>query len=523
MATMYVYNIPTNETVNLRKTPGSTGTILVRVGYGKAVEASYYNATWHSATYNGYSGYIMSKYLTSTNPNGNGGNTGTGTGTPTAGIIKGTSVRVRKEPNTTSEILTQVNTGDKVTFYAGESYSGSSYNWYRCTSSKWSGNGYIATNYVVKDDGSTSSGDSDYAIRATVDTVKHGVGGTLNMRASASSGSSVVTTISNGATIYVKSMSGEWLAAKYNGYTGYVMAKFVVGTDAYGNSSTTPTPSSALDDVRNGKATIRLNDTGAAVVEIRNLLQSKGISIDNTTSTTFDQNMKTAVINFQNQYSVLGSDGIVGQCTLAVLEDTSDSTSWFVEGKKGTCKLTAGKLVLCGFIGPYVISPDHVNRLNKAINNADFNFTSKVQIRHFPAQGRKECDSGNTMTEYIYSEGSNANYGGFYGAGFMQLTGENNYKAFHNWLESASGYGADSRVTTWRTATKCVANNYPMVSAAWYFSQHNTDKDINNVIMEYWNSSVDTTVKKVTALVQGGTGSWEQRRDYYNKIKSVLL
>lgn len=70
MATMYVYNIPTNETVNLRKTASSSGTVLVRVGYGKAVQASYYNSTWHSATYNGYSGYIMSKFLTATDPNG---------------------------------------------------------------------------------------------------------------------------------------------------------------------------------------------------------------------------------------------------------------------------------------------------------------------------------------------------------------------------------------------------------------------------------------------------------------------
>ena len=70
MATMYVYNIPTDETVNLRKTASSNGTILVRVPYGKPVQASYYNSTWHSATYNDYSGYIMSKYLTSTNPNG---------------------------------------------------------------------------------------------------------------------------------------------------------------------------------------------------------------------------------------------------------------------------------------------------------------------------------------------------------------------------------------------------------------------------------------------------------------------
>ena len=60
MATMYVYNIPTNETVNLRATPN--GTILVRVPYGAAVEAlPSATSGWHNASYNNYSGYIMSQ------------------------------------------------------------------------------------------------------------------------------------------------------------------------------------------------------------------------------------------------------------------------------------------------------------------------------------------------------------------------------------------------------------------------------------------------------------------------------
>ena len=159
MATMYVYNIPTNETVNLRKSPSSDSTILIRVGYGKAVQASYYNSTWHSASFGGKSGYIMSKFLSATDPNGGGSGSVDGSGgTPTAGVIKGTSVRVRSQPNTTSTILTQVNTGDKITYYSGKTYSGSGYTWYRCTGSKWSGDGYIATNYVVKDDGSSGGG-----------------------------------------------------------------------------------------------------------------------------------------------------------------------------------------------------------------------------------------------------------------------------------------------------------------------------------------------------------------------------
>ena len=161
------------------------------------------------------------------------GGSGTTSGTPTDGVIKGTSVRVRKEPNTTSAILTQVNTGDKVTYYAGESYSGSGYSWYRCTSSKWSGDGYIATNYVVKDDGSASSGSGDYSIQATVDTSKHGNGGTVNLRSKPWKSGSSITSIGNGKTIYVKNMTGTWLPAKFGTQTGYIMAKFVKASTAY--------------------------------------------------------------------------------------------------------------------------------------------------------------------------------------------------------------------------------------------------------------------------------------------------
>lgn len=240
MATMYVYNIPTDNTVNLRKTASSTATVLVRVGYGKAVQASYYNSTWHSASYKGYSGYIMSKYLTTTDPNGGSGNTGTGTGTgtPTAGVIKGTSVRVRKEPNTTSAILAHVNTGDKVTYYAGESYSGNGYSWYRCTSSKWSNNGYIATNYVKEDTGTSDGGtggntDKNYTIRLTVETDRFGTGTSVTFREKASTTSKELGKINCGTSVMVSTVDGEWLPTTYNGKTGFVMAKYLSGSTEY--------------------------------------------------------------------------------------------------------------------------------------------------------------------------------------------------------------------------------------------------------------------------------------------------
>lgn len=149
MATMYVYNIPTNETVNLRATPN--GTILVRVPYGAAVEASP-SATsgWHNASYNNYSGYIMSQYLTYTNPSGGGGG-GTYLGTGT--VIGGGPLYCRKQPIAGYAYWGQFQEGTTV-----QIYSCSTSGWHE---TRWPANGtnigYVMSQYISLNGGGTSS------------------------------------------------------------------------------------------------------------------------------------------------------------------------------------------------------------------------------------------------------------------------------------------------------------------------------------------------------------------------------
>lgn len=68
-------------------------------------------------------------------------------------------------------------------------------------------------------------------------TVYADSGSTVRMRASASSSGSTVTNVPIGATIYCFNnpvgYSGDWMRVKYGQYDGYMMAKFIVGTDAY--------------------------------------------------------------------------------------------------------------------------------------------------------------------------------------------------------------------------------------------------------------------------------------------------
>ena len=156
MATMYVYNIPTDETVNLRKTASSNGTILVRVPYGKPVQASYYNSTWHSATYNDYSGYIMSKYLTSTNPNG--GSSGGGGSYLGQGTVIGGRLYCRKQPQAGYAYWGQFNTDDTIPIY-----SCSTSGWYE---TRWPANGsnvgYVMSQYIQMGGGGTGGNTSSH-------------------------------------------------------------------------------------------------------------------------------------------------------------------------------------------------------------------------------------------------------------------------------------------------------------------------------------------------------------------------
>jgi len=68
-------------------------------------------------------------------------------------------------------------------------------------------------------------------------------------------------------------------------------------------------------------------------------------------------------------------------------------------------------------------------------------------------------------------------------------------------------------------ATKYVADNYPFISAAWFWCK---SKGLNQIIDSYNNKSADATVKKVTATVKGSSSGYTVRLGYYNKAKSVL-
>ena len=273
----------------------------------------------------------------------------------------------------------------------------------------------------------------------------------------------------NNATIPIKAYNTTWYETYWDGNVnnvGYVMSEFITnenwGSGSSGGTGTTTAPS--LSTIRNGDGYLKVGDTGTAVTTLRSLLNNKGYTC--ATSGAYDDSLKSVVKTYQSNNGIT-ADGLAGQITFALLEDNVSDTGWF--SGKGTCCLTAGKLARIGFTGKLILRPANIALLNAAINDSRFDFTEKIHIRHFLAQGCKETDLGKTFTEYTYHAGwSKSQYNGspsyapYCGGGFMQLTHDYNYSSFKNFINDSQIYSPAAY------ATKYVADNYPFISAAWF-------------------------------------------------------
>ena len=60
-------NTPNHGTVNLRENPTITSKVLAQIPYGIELEATTYNGDWAKITYKDKNGYIMNKFLETSN------------------------------------------------------------------------------------------------------------------------------------------------------------------------------------------------------------------------------------------------------------------------------------------------------------------------------------------------------------------------------------------------------------------------------------------------------------------------
>ena len=229
MATMYVYNIPTDETVNLRQTPG--GTVLTRVPYGAAVQASSYNTTWHSVTYDNHVGYMMSEFLTTTNPNE--GSSGNGDWSIQWTDTPGETVNVRSGPGTNHSVIRTLTHATKVEAESPFS-SWSRIRLYGTTTIL----GYMMTSFLT--DSNPNSGGANPPPTGTLTHGKINHPTWVNIRTTASSSGTIVGRLFDGDPLdyyanEIHTVSGiDWYRINFDG-DAYIQAQYVI-SETYNRS-----------------------------------------------------------------------------------------------------------------------------------------------------------------------------------------------------------------------------------------------------------------------------------------------
>ena len=125
--TMYV-NVTPN--VNFRKTPG--GALICRIPYGAAVSristTTQNGESWSKCTYNNQTGYIMSKFLSSSNPNGSGGSSALGWVTMAVEHGDTNATMLYSAPSSNSSTLANLNNVSTVKV----SFDTNDFKWARC-------------------------------------------------------------------------------------------------------------------------------------------------------------------------------------------------------------------------------------------------------------------------------------------------------------------------------------------------------------------------------------------------------
>ena len=127
----------TGNQVNLRSGPGMNYSVINCLGRGTSVTVTdRSNSTWYSVVYNGQSGFMSSSYLSIQSGDSQPQQPASGD----SGYVNAMYVRMRSGPSMSSEILAELNYGNKLTI------TGTSGDW---TAVIYEGTkGYIYSQYV---------------------------------------------------------------------------------------------------------------------------------------------------------------------------------------------------------------------------------------------------------------------------------------------------------------------------------------------------------------------------------------
>ncbi len=200
----------TTSALNLRKSAGTSSTILMTMPKGAQVIVISTSNGWSKVMYNNTIGYASKDYLKSDSSVS--GNFGTGT-------ITGSDVRMRSGAGTSYSIVGTYSKGTKMTV------TGAKGNWYAV---KYNGKtGYVIGDYMTLSVTPKSTGTSSGSTSSSMSYAATITASDVRMRKGAGTGYSIVATYAKGTKITVTGSQKGWYKVSCSGKTGYVSSDYV--------------------------------------------------------------------------------------------------------------------------------------------------------------------------------------------------------------------------------------------------------------------------------------------------------
>lgn len=213
-----VINVASNDTLNVRSLPNTSGSVITTLTNGTKVQVIGQDTQtkWYKISYNGKTGYVSNSYISIV---------GAWNSSTTTTMYTTTNLNLRSGSSTSHSILTTIPSGASVTCYSKDSNGWMKVSYNGIT-------GYVNASYLTSSKPSTST-----ATKVTTTNV--------NLRTGAGTQYSIIRTVASNTTVEVLGTSGSWYKVKVGSDTGYILGDYLKDYNS-SNSSSNLVPSKSL-------------------------------------------------------------------------------------------------------------------------------------------------------------------------------------------------------------------------------------------------------------------------------------
>ncbi|MCC3864360.1 SH3 domain-containing protein [Terrisporobacter petrolearius] len=290
--------------VNFRTGPSKEYDSMGKIEKGKTVTYLGSNGSWRKIKYNSKTGYVHKDYISD----------GTSASSSEKYVNTSAGLNVRKGPSTSYAKIATLTNGTKVKVIT------TSGDWSKISSGSITG--YVSNQYLSSKASSSDNDSNETSITKYVDA---SVG--LNVRKGAGTSYSVITTLSHGTKVTVKSTSNGWSKITSGSVTGYVSSTYL--------SSNKP---STGNDSNNETSTTKYVDASVGL-NVR-----KGAGTSYSVITTLSHGTKVTVKSTSNGWSKITSGSITGYVSSTYLTSTKPSSGGSSDSNTST-STSASKVI----------------------------------------------------------------------------------------------------------------------------------------------------------------------------------